>query len=434
LHFATSRGLVEVSLLLLEAGAPIEAVTRAGETPLFVAAQYPQSLGCVRALCERGAEVDARDGSNSTPLIVAAHFGNEMVVRALLMAGADRSIMDDDDQTAMLAAENGGHMRLAGLLRKEEWPIVDQDEASKWNISEESLMTLVRAKNVEQLLNDSEELGSGFGGVVYLCSDHGAHVVVKRLNEDPSGDAVDATKRKMLLEEAKILFNLRHPHIVQMLAVSETPLAVVLEHAPLGSLDDVLSNFSVNEVSMPCMLWFCLQISSGLEYLHSERVFHRDLKASNVLVFEGFVMKIADFGFSRTQNDRTRTTRAGGTASHIAPECFDGKFSFASDVYSLAITFWEIATCAMCWPSLTVKEIMDKLDRNERPALTEVKEPLVSIIEQCWRQETKQRPTVEIVRKRLQDLHAVQPHSRAEIRAMEDRVYLAQSAEVKDNE
>jgi ankyrin repeat protein len=115
---------VEVSLLLLEAGAAIEAVTRAGETPLFVAAQYPQSLGCVRALCEKGAEVDARDGSNSTPLIVAAHFGNEMVVRALLMAGADRSIMDDDEQTAVVAAENGGHMGLARGLRREEWPIV----------------------------------------------------------------------------------------------------------------------------------------------------------------------------------------------------------------------------------------------------------------------------------------------------------------------
>lgn len=422
LHYAAARGRTEILVYLLDAGADMTWKNSAGQTPFFSAAQFAVGLECAKILCERGAVLDERDNDNITPLIAAAYEGNEEMVRYLLLAGADRNLFDDDDQTAADAAESGGHKILALRLQNDLWPAEDDDHFRKWN--DNKLMVLVQSRGVQLLLDapDTIEVGKGFGGKAYLCNDHGAKVVIKCLSEEQSETDFS---RKMLLDEARIMFNLRHPHIVQLLSVSELPLAIVLECAELGSLDSVVERFSIGEIPMSIMLWFGRQVSSGLEYLHSERVLHRDVKAGNVLVFRGFTLKLTDFGFSRAQrNDNTLETTGAGMVSHVAPECFSRKVSFASDIYSLAITLWEIATCrSIPWTRLPQFVIMELVLKGERPPLTMVAEPYRSVIEECWVQDRKLRPKAELVRRRFEALCANNPHTRNQIRAMEDHFY-----------
>lgn len=408
---------------LLDAGADLTRKNSAGQSAFFCAAQFPVGLDCAKILYERGAALDERDNTNMTPLIAAAHEGNEEIVRFLLFAGADRHLLDDYDETAADAAESGGHRMLAVLLRNESWPAEDENHFRKWN--DHNFMTLVQSRAVQRLLDaqDTMEVGSGFGGKAFLCNDHGAKVVVKCLSEGQS-EWKTTFSTKMLLDEAGILYHLRHPHVVQLLSVSKVPLAIVLEFAELGSLESLVRKFSFGEIPLQIMLWFGMQIASGLEYLHSERVIHRDLKAGNVLVFSGFILKLSDFGLSRAQNkDGTLETNGAGMASHVAPECFDRKVSFASDMYSLAITLWEIVTCGTPpWSTLPPALIMEKVLLGERPALAKVAEPLRSLIEECWVQDRKHRPKAEVVRRRLEGLCAKNPHTRNQIRDLEDRL------------
>lgn len=400
----------------------MEARTDDGCTALCVAAQFPVSLECARVLFERGAVVDAKDNNNSTPLLIAAYFGNEEIVRLLLSFGADRLLKDDDDQTAVDAAESGGHAVLANRLRNPEWP--QSVDEHKWNDGD--LLALVRSRGVQRLLDArlKEEIGSGGGGTAFLCKDHGVSVVVKCLSIGISdNDAKSATS--MMLTEAKILFNLRHPHIVQLLGVSDSPPALILEHAELGSLDGVLDTFAHGEVPTSIMLWFGFQISCGVEYLHSERVLHRDIKSSNVLVFGGFVLKLADFGLSRSQNRGTLYSIPKGTPTHVAPECFERKLSLASDVYALAITLWEIASLrkGVDWLEKPPLVLLQAVTRGERPSLTHVHDSLHPIICDSWNQDRKLRPTAGMVRMRLELLYSFNPHTRSQVRVMEDKFF-----------
>lgn len=405
-------------------GANREALTKLGETPLHVASKYPGGNECVSKLCDSFCNVNSVALDRSTPLISAASFGYENVVRTLVRAGADRKIRDESGECAADAAKNSGHAHLAACLRDMAWPDVDAEQAQKWNISAQTLASLMRARNVQELLDDpnKEELNNGFGGIVYLCNDHGASVVVKCLG---FGNSISTEEtRKMLLEEAKILFNLRHPHIVQLLGVSDAPPAIVLENAMFGSLSDMLGNFTLGEIPLSCQIWFCSQISSGLEYLHSEGVFYRDLKAANVLVFSGFTLKLADFGLSKTLNFRTRRTAAAGTISHIAPECFEEIFSFSSDVYALAVTFWEVATCQAPWADFNMRAILQSVPKGVRPSLGQVEDPLRGLISDCWQTDRTLRPSASMTRKRLGLMSRQYEVTRAEIRALEDKVLL----------
>jgi serine/threonine protein kinase len=79
-------------------------------------------------------------------------------------------------------------------------------------------------------------------------------------------------------------------------------------------------------------------------------------------------VKIADFGLSRVREATLLQTNASGTASHMAPECFEGVFSPKSDVYAFAMTCWEIAT--QDWPQRNFPHqlaLMRAVERGIRP-------------------------------------------------------------------
>ena len=85
------------------------------------------------------------------------------------------------------------------------------------------------------------------------------------------------------------------------------------------------------------------ETTTGLLYLHSVGIIHRDIKPANVLIGGKYnVAKIADYGISRVADlDQTMTHR--GTLLYQAPEMLRGEhYGFASDVYSLAITMYEL--------------------------------------------------------------------------------------------
>ena len=81
-----------------------------------------------------------------------------------------------------------------------------------------------------------------------------------------------------------------------------------------------------------------------MDHAHRQGVIHRDLRPGNVLVTEQGMVKVADFGTSRFLEIAAHGTTVIGSPPYMAPEQFQGKAVFASDIYSLGVTMYQMLT------------------------------------------------------------------------------------------
>src|SRR5687768_17316893 len=89
---------------------------------------------------------------------------------------------------------------------------------------------------------------------------------------------------------------------------------------------------------------FTCQICNAVDHAHRQGVLHRDLRPANVLVTDSGVAKVADFGTSRFLEIAAHGTTVIGSPPYMAPEQFHGKAVFASDIYSLGVTMYQLLT------------------------------------------------------------------------------------------
>jgi len=141
------------------------------------------------------------------------------------------------------------------------------------------------------------------------------------------------------------------------------------------------------------------QIGRGMEYLSSKKCVHRDLAARNVLVADGLIMKIADFGLARniSETEYYRKLSDGRLPlKWMAPEAlFDRTYTVKSDVWSFGILVWEIMTLGGTpYPSVPHQELFDLLRsgcRMEKPH--QCSEDIYDLMRACWNQQPEHRPS-----------------------------------------
>ncbi len=184
-----------------------------------------------------------------------------------------------------------------------------------------------------------ETIGSGGFGSVYLAED--ALILKKVAIKVPHKQGEDVDK---LLREPRLLAALAHPNIVSVITAEKTNdvFYIVMEYVDGESLEQYLRKHRPLPLDQ-ALDWFVL-IGEALAYAHSKDVLHRDIRPANVLISKEGQLKVADLGTSRYMDDNPFASTRIGSPPYMAPEHFQGKATFQSDVYSMGVLMYECLT------------------------------------------------------------------------------------------
>ena len=213
-----------------------------------------------------------------------------------------------------------------------------------------------------------EKLGAGGMGEVYLAHDLelDRRVALKFIHPDL---AADPEARRRFQREARALAALDHPYVGAVHGVEEVDgrLFMVLAYIPGRSLESLLEEGPLAPERARALL---PRIAEGLDAAHRRGIVHRDVKSANVMIGEGDLPKLVDFGIAQ-RGGETRLTHTGiyaGTPGFTAPEVFRGEPADArSDVFSIGVVFYQALTGRLPFqrdnPAATMHAIL-----NENPA------------------------------------------------------------------
>ncbi|XP_050552592.1 focal adhesion kinase 1 isoform X7 [Spodoptera frugiperda] len=216
----------------------------------------------------------------------------------------------------------------------------------------------------------------------------------------------DLDTAEKFLEEAYIMQQFSHPHIIGLVGVcSSPPIWIVMELATLGEMRAYLQQ-NAHRLETCTLVLYIYQLSTALSYLESKKFVHRDIAARNVLVSTPTCVKLADFGLSKMVEDKSyyKASRGKLPIKWMAPESINfRRFTSASDVWMFGVCMWEILMLGVK-PFSGVKnnDVIGKLENGERLALPPRCPPrLYSVMSRCWAYEPSQRPPAHQLKETL---------------------------------
>jgi serine/threonine-protein kinase len=234
-------------------------------------------------------------------------------------------------------------------------------------------------------------LGAGGSGVVYLATDTLLQrpVVLKILR---TGLLSAEKMRSTVLREARLASAIEHPNVCAIYEVGESHDEgyIVMQYVPGQSLDQLIAR---GPASPQLALSVGIQVADGLQAAHSLGIFHRDLKPQNVMLTDGGLAKILDFGLARRLRPQDATfdpaqpapskdatlaatyTARGGTIRYMAPEQFvTGHSSVQSDIWALGVILYELVSgrYPFARPDAEDFQVIRSIQFSDSPDLSEI--------------------------------------------------------------
>ena len=267
--------------------------------------------------------------------------------------------------------------------------------------------------DLEQL-GYEEEIGSGVSAQVFRGTYYGQEVAVKRLFSSLwEQEKFDEFFRN----EAKTLKSLNHPNVVRFFGAAYDPHTehgfLVTEYCQKGSLTQLMKD-GRPEVGRARYLDLMMGVARGMEFFHGRGFVHRDLKPDNVLLGDGDIAKLCDFGLSRPARDQTMMTAGVGTPAYMAVELITGDTTSVSssnlvDVYSMGVLLWALWTHKVPYAhlELTPFMLMTRLVNGMRPEIPDDMPPkLAALVNQCWEERPADRPAFEDICRQIEDMRS----------------------------
>jgi serine/threonine protein kinase len=202
-------------------------------------------------------------------------------------------------------------------------------------------------------------LGSGGFGSVFLAEDTWIHKKVAL--KVPHRQNLDFGE---MVKEPRLLASLSHPNIVTVLTAEKQDdvFFIVMEFVAGDTLEHLIARDGPLELSQALDL--TCQICNAVDHAHKAGILHRDLRPGNMLVSKSGMLKVTDFGTSRFLEIAAHGTTVVGSPPYMAPEQFAGKAVFASDVYSIGVTMYQMLTGSLPYDMPAPPDI-DRLMRGD---------------------------------------------------------------------
>src|SRR4051794_12441076 len=185
-------------------------------------------------------------------------------------------------------------------------------------------------------------ISQGAMGAVYRATNrvNGQAVAVKRL--------LDTRHAARFEIEARLLSQLKHPRVVEVLdhfQDQEGVYYLVMELIEGMDLGMMVEKEGSPGLPVEQVIEFTRQTCEALQYVHEQRIVHRDVKPQNLIYGEGEGIVLVDFGVARELGASESGTVGVGTPRYMAPEVFaGGAVSARADVFGLAATMWTLIT------------------------------------------------------------------------------------------
>ncbi|GAU12232.1 hypothetical protein TSUD_01990 [Trifolium subterraneum] len=226
-------------------------------------------------------------------------------------------------------------------------------------------------------LRYEKKIGSGSVSDLYKGTYINKDVAIKVFKNG----SLNENMQREFSQEIFITSKVQHKNVIKFIGACAKPnFHLVTEYMSGGNMYDFLHIQKV-VLTLPSLLKIAIDVSQGVNYLHKNNIIHRDLKTANLLMDEKGVVKVADFGVARLQNQSGIMTAETGTYRWMAPELP-----------------YEDLSPLQAAIGVVHKDLRPEIPRDTHPKLVE-------LIHRCWHKDPCLRPDFSEILKFLQHIN-----------------------------